>query len=41
VATAPVLSVGYVVSASRIGDRRIMLAGYQLAELLTRVTSKL
>jgi S1/P1 Nuclease len=41
VQAAPVLPVGYMVSASRIGDRRIMLAGYQLAELLTRVTSKL
>ena len=38
VAAAPVLPVGYVVSASRIADRRIMLAGYRLADLLTRVT---
>ena len=37
VQTAPVLSVGYVVSASRIGDRRIMLAGYRLADLLTQI----
>jgi S1/P1 Nuclease len=35
--TAPLLPVGYVVSASRIADRRIMLAGYRLADLLTRV----
>jgi hypothetical protein len=28
VAAAPVLPVGYVVSASRIADRRAMLAGY-------------
>ena len=34
--TAPVLPVGYVVSASRIADRRIILAGYRLADLLTR-----
>jgi S1/P1 Nuclease len=37
VAAAPVLPVGYVVSASRIADRRMMLAGYRLAGLLTRV----
>jgi len=37
VAAAPVLPAGYVVSASRIADRRIMLAGYRLADLLTRV----
>jgi len=34
---APVLPVGYVVSASRIADRRMILAGYQLADLLTRL----
>jgi hypothetical protein len=32
---AAVLPVGYVVSASRIADRRIILAGYRLADLLT------
>jgi hypothetical protein len=37
IAAAPVLSVGYVVSASRIADRRMILAGYRLADLLTRV----
>jgi hypothetical protein len=37
VAAGPVLSVGYVVNASRIADRRIILAGYRLADLLTRV----
>ena len=37
-ATAPVLPVGYVVSASRIADRRMTLAGYRLADLLTRVS---
>jgi len=37
VAAAPVLSVGYVVSARRIADRRIILAGYRLADLLTWV----
>jgi hypothetical protein len=41
VAAAPVLPSGYVVSASRIADRRIILAGYRLADLLTRVHSKL
>ena len=37
VAAAPVLPVGYVVSASRIADRRMILAGYRLADLLTRL----
>jgi hypothetical protein len=32
VAAAPVLPVGYVVSASRIADRRMILAGYRLAD---------
>jgi hypothetical protein len=34
---APVLPAGYVVNASRIVDRRMMLAGYRLADLLARV----
>jgi hypothetical protein len=38
VAATPVLPVGYVVSASRIADRRMILAGYRLADLLTRLT---
>jgi S1/P1 Nuclease len=38
VAAAPVLPAGYVINASRIADRRIMLAGYRLADLLTRLT---
>jgi len=37
VAAAPMLPAGYVVSASRIADRRLILAGYRLADLLTRV----
>jgi S1/P1 Nuclease len=37
VGAAPVLPVGYVVSASRIADRRMILAGYRLADLLTRL----
>ena len=37
VGTAPLLPVGYVVNASRIADRRIILAGYRLADLLTRI----
>jgi hypothetical protein len=41
VQAAPVLPVGYVISASRIADRRMILAGYRLADLLTRVTQKL
>jgi hypothetical protein len=38
VAAAPVLPVGYVASASRIAERRMILVGYRLADLLTRVT---
>jgi hypothetical protein len=37
VAAAPVLPVGYFVSASRIADRRMILAGYRFADLLTRL----
>jgi hypothetical protein len=37
VAAAPVLPVGYLVNARRIADRRMILAGYRLADLLTRV----
>ena len=36
VKAAPVLPVGYVAIARRIADRRIILAGYRLAYLLTR-----
>src|SRR5262249_15183116 len=32
VATAPMLPVGYVINASRIADRRTILAGYRLAD---------
>ena len=41
VAAAPVLPVGYVVSASRIADRRMILAGYRLAYLLRWVCRQL
>jgi hypothetical protein len=34
-------SCGYVINASRIADRRMILTGYRLADLLTRVNSKL
>src|SRR5262245_55740973 len=37
VATAPVLPAGYVISAMRIADRRVILAGYRLADILTRI----
>jgi hypothetical protein len=37
VAAAPVLPAGYVVNASRIAARRMILAEYRLADLLTRV----
>ena len=37
VEAAPELPAGYVASASRIADRRIMLAGYRLADVLIRV----
>jgi hypothetical protein len=33
VAAAPVLPVGYL-SASRIADRRVILAGYRLVDLM-------
>ena len=33
----PVLPVGYVVSASWIADRRMILVGYRLAGLLSRI----
>jgi S1/P1 Nuclease len=36
VAAAPVLPAGYVVSARRIADRRIILPGYRLADILMR-----
>jgi hypothetical protein len=36
-AAAPVLPVGYVASAKRIADRRMILEGYRLVDLLTRV----
>jgi S1/P1 Nuclease len=39
VTAAPVLPVGYVVSARRIADGRMILAGYRLADLLTRLVS--
>jgi hypothetical protein len=41
VAAAPVLPAGYVVSASRIADRRMMLAGYRLVDLLIQLTQRL
>ena len=31
------LPVGYIVSASLIADRRMILAAYRLADLLTRI----
>ena len=37
VAAAPVLPVGYVAIARRIADRRMILAGYRLADLLMRL----
>jgi S1/P1 Nuclease len=37
VGAAPVLPAGYPVSASRIADRRMILAGYRLAAVLRRV----
>lgn len=37
VAAAPVLHAGYVSSAGRIADRRMILAGYRLADLLMRI----
>ena len=40
VAAASVLPAGYVINASRIADRRMILAGYRLADLLTRIVGK-
>jgi hypothetical protein len=37
VTAAPVLPAGYVISARRIADRRMILTGYRLAGLLTRI----
>ncbi len=37
VEAAPVLPVGYVVNAGRIAYRRMIVAGYRLADLLTRL----
>ena len=41
VTAAPVLPAGYVINVNRIADRRMILAGYRLAYLLTRVTRNL
>jgi hypothetical protein len=41
VAAAPMLPAGYVVSASRIADRRMILAGYRSADLLVQLLGKL
>jgi len=38
VTTAPMFPIGYVVIAKHIADRRMILAGYRSADLLTRVT---
>jgi hypothetical protein len=38
VAAAPVLPVSYVHAASRIADRRMILAGYRMADMLMRLT---
>jgi S1/P1 Nuclease len=37
---APTLPAGYIISARRIADRRMVLAGYQLADLLSRIMGK-
>ena len=37
VAVAPLLPAGYVISTSWNADRRMILAGYQLADLLKRI----
>jgi hypothetical protein len=39
VTAAPVLPVGYIASARRIADRRMILAGYRLGDVLTRVAT--
>jgi hypothetical protein len=40
VAETPMLPASYVVSARRIADSRMILAGYHLADLLTLVVDK-
>ena len=40
VATAPVLTVGYIPIAKHIADRRMMLVGFRLATLLMSVLGK-
>ena len=40
VAVAPVLAAGYVVSASRIADRRMILAGYRSETFLVSLLYK-
>ena len=40
VTAAPDLPVGYVVSARRIADRRMILVGCHLADLLRRVVGR-
>ena len=40
VTAAPDLPVGYVVSARRIADRRMILVGCRLADLLRRVVGR-
>ena len=37
VTMAPMLPIGYVVIAKHIADRRMILAGYRLADLLMRL----
>jgi hypothetical protein len=39
VAAAPVLPAGYVVSATQIADRTMILVGYRLADLLRRLAT--
>jgi hypothetical protein len=41
VTAAKVLPAGYVVNARRIANRRMILAGYRLGDLVTRLTSRL
>ena len=38
IADAAIIPPGYAANAGRIGDRRMMLAGYRLADVLRRVT---
>jgi hypothetical protein len=40
VAAAPVLTLDYIATARRVADRRMVLAGYRLADVLRQVVAQ-